>query len=568
MISFHLQSILTVSREGLRVFGRIGRKWSTKRLEEWSGLSPECSDFDAAPPLEVGGQGYNAGTMEPKNARREEVLERLEEAGGLRPGVVAKVHRETGVPEADIYGVATFYHLLSDPDAGVRVCQGLSCQLADCEGFKADLESRGQKASFVSCLGRCDLAPAFWDPEAEPPIPAPGLTPSGGDLVIDLLGSDSSSYAGLAKALAEGGEWVVSALEASGITGRGGAGFPAHIKWRGVRSQPVRERYVVLNADEGEPGTFKDREILLRRPHLVVEGLAIAAAALEAGAIYIYIRGEFGRARQALEAALAEAREVGSLAGLDAEWHFHDGHGAYICGEETALLEALEGKRGMPRMKPPFPVEKGFRGKPTLIQNVETIACIPAILERGGEWFRALGRTEPGTKLYCLSGHVRRPGVYEAPMGITMAELLEMAGGTPRPLKAFSPGGASSGFLPASKVDVAMDFKSLQGEGSMLGSAGVVVLDESADMVQAALAQAVFFEDESCGQCAPCRIGTQVLRQTLDRYLESRDPSVLGHLEDVMWGMGEASICGLGQAAYYPLRSAMQYFPEEFGLGA
>lgn len=514
--------------------------------------------------------------MQPKHARREEVLERLEHAGGLRPGAVDAVHRETGVPAADIYGVATFYHLLADPDAGVRICRGLSCQLGNPSGFDSDalqaqLEAQGQKTSFVSCLGRCDLTPAFWDPEAEPPIPAPGLTPSGPHLAIDLLGAEAERYSQLADALEHGGEWVVERLEASGITGRGGAGFPAHIKWKGVRAQPETERYVVLNADEGEPGTFKDREVMLRRPHLVIEGLAIAAAALEAGDIYIYVRGEFGRARESLEAALAAARDRGDLERLavgdrPVQWHFVDGHGAYICGEETALLEALEGKRGMPRMKPPFPVEKGFRDKPTLIQNVETIACLPAILRHGGEWFRGIGRTEPGTKLYCLSGHVVRPGVYEAPLGVSLNELLTMAGGTFGDLKAFSPGGASSGFLPASKADVPMAFKGLQAEGSMLGSAGIVVLNQDADMVEAALSQAVFFEDESCGQCAPCRIGTQVIRQTLERYRGSRDPSVLDHLNEVMWGMGEASICGLGQAAFYPLKSAMQYFPEEFGL--
>ncbi|MCB1054794.1 MAG: SLBB domain-containing protein, partial [Acidobacteria bacterium] len=231
--------------------------------------------------------------------------------------------------------------------------------------------------------------------------------------------------------------------------------------------------------------------------------------------------------------------------------------------------EALEGKRGLPRLKPPFPVEQGFRKKPTLIQNVETIACVPAILERGGEWFRALGRTEPGTKLYCLSGHVRRPGVYEAPMGITLAELVELAGGATGTLKAFSPGGASSGFLPASMLGLAMDFGSLRKAGTMLGSAGTVLLDESVDMVEAALTQAVFFEDESCGQCAPCRIGTRAIRRALDRYLaEGRDPSVLAHLSEISWGMGEASICGLGQSAFLPLTSAMRYFPAEFGLPA
>ena len=217
-------------------------------------------------------------------------------------------------------------------------------------------------------------------------------------------------------------------------------------------------------------------------------------------------------------------------------------------------------------MKPPFPVENGFRGKPTLIQNVETIACVPAILGRGGAWFQQAGRTEPGSKLYCLSGHVARPGVYEAPLGVTMGELLELAGGVVGTLKAFSPGGASSGFLPADQIDLAMDFKSLAEAGSMLGSAGVVVLNDTVDMVEAALTQAVFFEDESCGQCAPCRIGTQVIRQALERYRETRDPGVLAHLEEVSWGMGEASICGLGQAAFLPLKSAMRYFPEEFGL--
>lgn len=275
-----------------------------------------------------------------------------------------------------------------------------------------------------------------------------------------------------------------------------------------------------------------------------------------------------GAPGQALEAALAEARARGDLdRSGDVGWHFVDGHGAYICSEETALLEALEGKHGMPRMKPPFPVEVGFRGKPTLIQNVETVACVPAILARGGEWFKSTSRTEPGTKLYCLSGHVARPGGYETPLGVTMAELLEIAGGVVGTLKAFSPGGASSGFLPAEKVDLPMDFKSLAEAGSMLGSAGVVVLNDTVDMVEAALSQAVFFEDESCGQCAPCRIGTQVIRKALERYRETKDPSVLGHLEEVRWGMGEASICGLGQAAFSPLKSAMRYFPEEFGLG-
>ncbi|MEM7483458.1 MAG: NADH-ubiquinone oxidoreductase-F iron-sulfur binding region domain-containing protein [Acidobacteriota bacterium] len=503
--------------------------------------------------------------MLPKGARREEVLERLEEAGGLRPGAVRQVHRETGVPEADIYGVATFYHLLADPNAGVRVCHGLSCALAGCEGVMSALETQGTDAAYASCLGLCDQAPAIWQPHVDNPEPICTLTPDDPELPMNLAGADKQAWGALPLALERGADWVCEEVEAAGLQGRGGAGFPAHIKWNAVRGQAVTERYVVLNADEGEPGTFKDREVMLRRPHLVLEGLAIAAHTLGAQDIYLYIRGEFGLPRKRLEAALAEATARGDLDD-SLVWHFVDGHGAYICGEETALLEALEGKRGMPRLKPPFPVEQGFRGKPTLIQNVETIACVPAILQRGGRWFRDLGRTAPGSKLYCISGDVARPGVYELPLGVSMAELLAAAGGPVGTLKAFSPGGASSGFLPASQMDIAMDFKTLGEAGSMLGSAGVVVLNDEASMLEAAISQAIFFEDESCGQCAPCRIGTQMIRQALARFRDDRTSvAALEHLQEVSWGMAEASICGLGQAASLPLTSARKYWPEEFG---
>ena len=527
---------------------------------------------DRGIPTPRGGASIVAAML-PKNASREEVLRALEEEGGLKPGVVGKVHLDTGVPEADVYGVATFYHLISNPDADVYVCKGLSCRLAGHERVTRDLRTDGQSVLEVSCIGRCDAAPATWDRRNLPETFPVSYSPSSPDHAIDLTAPEHGSYQALARVRERGGEWVCDELETAGLQGRGGAGFPAHIKWRGVRGQPVTERYVVLNADEGEPGTFKDREVMLERPHLVIEGLAIAAHVLAADDVYIYVRGEFGLCREALERALGEARERGDLPPEEdpgaVRWHFADGHGAYICGEESALLESLEGKRGMPRLRPPFPVERGFRGKPTLIQNVETIACVPAIVNRGGEWFENAGRTEPGSKLYCLSGHVERPGVYEAPLGVTLSELLELAGGTTGELKAFSPGGASSGFLPASAVDVPLDFGSLQKEGSMLGSAGIVVLDESADMVEAALAQAVFFEEESCGQCSPCRIGTQMLRQALDRYLATRGNGgaalALEEIREIAWGMREGSICGLGQAASLPLTTALEHFPEEFG---
>jgi NADH:ubiquinone oxidoreductase subunit F (NADH-binding) len=266
--------------------------------------------------------------------------------------------------------------------------------------------------------------------------------------------------------------------------------------------------------------------------------------------------------------AIERARNEGLFGGI--RFHMHAGQGAYICGEETALLEALEGKRGLPRLKPPFPTEKGLWGKPTLIHNVETIACIPSILERGGEWFKALGRTGAGSKLYCISGHVERPGTYEMPLGVTLDELVEQAGGYIGTLKSFSPGGASSGFLPASERGCPLDFKALAKVGSMLGSAGVTVMNETVNMAWAAQAQLVFYEAESCGQCAPCRIGTRFLRENLGRHLAQKAQTApvpgnhLEHVADAAWEMNEGSICGLGQIAALPLTSALKFFPEDF----
>jgi NADH:ubiquinone oxidoreductase subunit F (NADH-binding) len=375
---------------------------------------------------------------------------------------------------------------------------------------------------------------------------------------MNLAGAEDPTYAALARAKELGVDAVLDALQASGLQGRGGAGFPAWIKWRAVRAETAGPKYVVCNADEGEPGTFKDREIMLRRPRLMLEGLAIAAWAVGADAIYIYVRGEFGEERAAMDQALAEGPPG------DVEFIMVDGHGAYICGEETALIEAIEGRRGMPRLKPPYPTQVGLFGKPTLMNNVETLACVPAIVQRGGQWFKDLGRTEPGTKLYCISGHILAPGIYELPLGVSLDELVVAAGGYMGIPKAFSPGGASSGFLPMNHSTAPLDFGGLPKIGSMLGSAGVVVLNDTVDMAWAAREQAVFFEDESCGQCAPCRIGTQLVKRAIDRYLESGNPSALAHMADVAWEMDEGSICGLGMVAALPLTTALQHFPEDF----
>ena len=498
--------------------------------------------------------------MQRKDATRAAVHQELEERGGLKPGVSRDVSRATGVPEADVFGVATFYTLLARPDVALRVCQGTSCQLAGAEEHIARAKAEGVAVEAVSCLGQCDRAPVAVDARLE--LVSWGergaISPADPDLPVDLGGEDDANYPALARAMAMGVDAVLEQLQASGLQGRGGAGFSAAFKWRSVRGQADPVRYLVINADEGEPGTFKDREVMLRRPHRMLEGMAIAAWAVGASRCYIYVRGEFTGPWRALERALDEAH----LPDLDIR--LVAGHGAYICGEETALLEAIEGKRGMPRLKPPYPTEVGLWGKPTLVHNVETLACVPSIVTRGGAWFTGLGRTEAGSKLYCISGHVVRPGVYELPLGVTLDELVEQAGGYVGTPKAFSPGGASSGFLPMRYRDTPLDFKSLAATGSMLGSAGVVVVNDTVDMATAARWGQVFFEDETCGQCAPCRLGCTVQRQALDRYLDSGQAAHLEHVDAVAWEMDEGSICGLGMTASKPLETAMRHFPGDF----
>lgn len=501
--------------------------------------------------------------MQRPHANRERVLPLLAQFGGVTEENVRRVAQITQVAEAEVWGAGSFYTLLTNPGKHVRVCTGLSCRLRGADELLANLGKSGTPAEGVSCLGQCDRAPAALDEHLEVYSPRPAqraVTPANPDLPINLGGEPDYSFAALARARAMAPEAVVRELETGGLQGRGGAGFPAHFKWKSVLGQRERERYVVLNADEGEPGTFKDREVMLRRPEKVLEGLAIAALTIGAREVFVYIRGEFKAELEAMQAVLLKHGE--HLDGID--FHFHRGHGAYICGEETALLESLEGRRGMPRLKPPFPTEQGFRGKPTLIHNVETIACVPYIVLRGGAAFKAHGRAEPGSKLYCISGHVNLPGVYELPLGVSLDELVQAAGGYEGTPMAFSPGGASSGFLPIAERKRPLDYKNLAAAGSMLGSAGVVVLNDTVDMAKAAQWQAEFFEHESCGQCAPCRIGTRFTHNALKQYAAKGDPGALQYTADVAWEMEEGSICGLGMTAAKPLESARKHFPQAF----
>lgn len=368
---------------------------------------------------------------------------------------------------------------------------------------------------------------------------------------------------------------LIEEIKKSGLRGRGGAGFPTGLKWSFMPRHREGQKYVVCNSDEGEPGTFKDRDILRYNPHQLIEGMAIAGYILNATIGYNYIRGEYIEPIDACEKALAEARAAGLLgknilgSGVDFELHTMIGAGAYICGEETALLESLEGKKGQPRFKPPFPANFGLYGRPTIINNTESYASVPVILEKGAEWFAKLGTEKSGgTKIFSVSGHVKRPGNYEVPMGTPFKVLLEMAGGmlNDRPLKAVIPGGSSVPVLPAHiMMDVNMDYESLSKAGSMLGAGSVIVMDDSTDMVKVLTRISEFYFEESCGQCTPCREGTGWLARMLERVLHghgSKDD--LDKLEAVANKMMGRTICALADAAAMPVLSFIKHFRSEF----
>ncbi len=375
----------------------------------------------------------------------------------------------------------------------------------------------------------------------------------------------------------KGREWLIQQVKDSGLRGRGGAGFPTGLKWSFMPKKPDGGPvYLVVNADESEPGTCKDREILRHEPHKLLEGIVLAGAAMGCTHCYIYIRGEFVREAQVLEAAVQEAYEAGLVgrnackSGYDIEVVVHRGAGAYICGEETGLLESLEGKKGQPRLKPPFPAAVGLYGRPTTVNNVETIAVVPAILRRGSSWFASLGRpNNTGTKIFCISGHVNQPCTVEEEMGIPLRELLEKHAGGVRGgwdnLLAVIPGGSSVPLIPRSVCDtVLMDFDSLREAQSGLGTAGVIVMDRSTDIVRAIARLSKFYMHESCGQCTPCREGTGWLYRVLSRLAEGR-----GEIEeiDLLWEVTKQieghTICALGDAAAWPVQGLIRHFRDE-----
>jgi formate dehydrogenase beta subunit len=504
--------------------------------------------------------------------------------GSLNPGHLTALADLMRLGLAEVYEVATFYahfDVLDDgepapPPLTVRVCDSIACALEGASALKEALEQGlgpDVRVLYAPCVGRCDRAPvavigknpvdhatpervaqAVEAGQFEPPLPC------------GMIGFDEYVQRGgyrLLRECRDGGrnpDDVSAAVEASGLRGLGGAGFRSGQKWRLVRQSPG-PRLMAINADEGEPGTFKDRHYLETDPHRFLEGMLIAAWVVEAEEIYVYLRDEYPQIREILIRELGRLDSEGLIDG--SRIHLRRGAGAYICGEETAMLESLEGKRGYPRQKPPYPTQVGLFGRPTLIHNVETVYWVREILERGPEWLSAQGRNgRQGLRSFSVSGRVKEPGVKLAPAGITARELIDEYCGGMRPghvFKGYLPGGASGGILPARMADVPLDFGTLEAHGCFIGSAAVVVLSDQDDVKAVALNLMRFFADESCGQCTPCRCGTEKAVQLMER--QDWDRPLLIELSETM---RDASICGLGQAAPNPLLCAFKYFPEEF----
>ncbi|MGJ7905662.1 NADH-quinone oxidoreductase subunit NuoF [Actinopolyspora sp. H202] len=381
-------------------------------------------------------------------------------------------------------------------------------------------------------------------------------------------------YTALRTALSADPDQLIELVKTAGLRGRGGAGFPSGVKWGFMPKDRSRPHYLVINADEGEPGTCKDVPLMMADPHSLIEGCVIAAYAMRASTCMIYVRGEALHCIRRLHHAVREAYEAGYLgknildSGFDLDMVVHAGAGAYICGEETALLDSLEGKRGQPRLKPPFPAQAGLYSSPTTVNNVETIASVPYIVNGGSDWFRAMGREKsPGPKIFSLSGHVEHPGQYEAPLGTTLRELLELAGGMKDgiPLKFWTPGGSSTPLFTADHLDVPLDFEGATEAGSMLGTTALMIFNETVSVPWAVMKWTQFYEHESCGKCTPCREGCFWLAQVLERMVDGRGSEQdIDTLLDVCDNVLGRSFCALGDGAVSPITSGIKYFREEF----
>lgn len=528
--------------------------------------------------------------------------------GWISHGALNYICTRLSVPPAEAWGVVTFYHLMATeprPAAVAHVCDDIACRLNGADRMCEELESRlGAAVHRSPCLGQCDqgsaalitkagsdadrfvLAPASADDvagalsvrtvPAVPKVPKVGASASGARIVRRMTVVDATSlasyrqhdgYAALAKAIAIGPAAVIAEVSAARLFGRGGAAFPTGRKWEAVAHEPAQPHYVVCNADESEPGTFKDRVLMEQDPFAVIEAMTICGIATGSACGFIYIRGEYPESEAAIGEAITQARAAGLLGPRVAGSHhafeieIRRGGGAYICGEETALFSSIEGKRGEPRSKPPYPAQHGLFGQPTVVNNVETLVNVLDILTEGGaQWAKTGTAGSTGTRLFCLSGHVARPGLYEIECGQTLRHAIELAGGVPggRALQAVLLGGAAGTFVGPDALDMPLSFEGARAANATLGSGVIMVFDETADLMDTLARIAQFFRDESCGQCVPCRVGT--VRQ--EELLRRRDPgsgtgdpgTVL--LNELGQAMRDASICGLGQTAASAIESA------------
>ncbi len=543
-----------------------------------------------------------------------------DQEGQLTRDAIEYVGRLLDLTPAQVHDTATYYSMFHFKPRGkthIEICTNLSCALSGADEMLAKACQRlgvreGETTadgrftvSRVECLAACGGAVAVqvngeWVENAREedlskilsgalsyrPFQWPS-SPGDPVLLRNAWKQDSQSiqvyeegggYKNLQKHLSMSPDDIIEQVKRSALRGRGGAGFPTGLKWSFLPKDNPKPRYLVVNADESEPGTYKDRLIIENDPHQLIEASIVSSHAIRSRMCFIYVRGEFWQGIRTLETAVAEAYAAGYLGqnilgtGVDVDIVVHGGAGAYECGEETALLESLEGKRGQPRLKPPFPASHGLYGCPTIVNNVETIACVSVILEKGAEWFAAWGTEKNGgPKLYCVSGHVERPGTYEAPMGrITLRDLIygpEYGGGIRggRELRAVVPGGSSTPVMTSDEIDVALDFDSVAKAGSMLGSAATIVMDDSVCMVWMALKLTYFYKHESCGKCSPCREGTGWMLQLLERIENGQ-----GSEKDLetLWGVSDAiggkTLCPFGDAAIAPPQSTLKKFREEY----
>jgi len=518
------------------------------------------------------------GDMAPGRDLLIECLHRLQDRFGfLSARHLNALADHMRLPQAEVYEVTTFYahfNVIKESEAPpppltVRVCDGIACEMAGCgELFDTLAERLGSEVRVVRspCVGACDKAPVAVLGHGQ----IPRATPDSVATAVAQGKAPATEYATMdfATYVAQGGyntlrsllgdrqarDDVLSTIDKAELRGLGGAGFPSARKWRFVIAEP-KPRYLAINADEGEPGTFKDRHCLESDPHRVLEGALIAAWTIEAEAIYIYLRDEYPVLHEVLHREISCLEEAGLTDGVKV--HVRRGAGAYVCGEESAMLESLEGRRGLPRNRPPYPAQAGLFGRPTLINNVETLFWLRDILEKGPDWYRDTGRPH----FYSVSGRVKEPGVKLAPATVTARQLIEdYAGGMAdgHTFKGYLPGGASGGILPARLADVPLDFGALEEHGCFIGSAAVVILSDKDDIRSVVLNLLRFFEYESCGQCSPCRLGTEKMIGLLEK--QSWD---VGLLAELSTAMRDASICGLGQAAPNPVESALRFFADE-----